>query len=131
MFLLPAAIAVVGLAGFLAVARDPIRSGSTPTAVEFARALGNRSVVLVALSAFAAYALYLFLNTWLPTYGTEVLVAGLLLGLALLGGVPFADAMLLFLALVASAAFAALGLLGVLVPVTEPGRGGSTGTAAD
>jgi nitrate/nitrite transporter NarK len=48
--------------------------------------------VLVGLSAFAAYALYLFLNTWLPTYGREVLslplpVAGLVTALVPLVGI--------------------------------------------
>ena len=73
VFLLHAAVAVVGTGVFLLAAREPVRSGSAPTAGEFVRALGNRSVMLVALSAFAVYGLYLFLNTWLPTYGTRVL----------------------------------------------------------
>ena len=92
VFLLPAAIAVAGTVLFVVAANEPVRSGSTPTADEFARALGNRSVVLVGLSAFAAYALYLFLNTWLPTYGREVLslplpVAGLVTALVPLVGI--------------------------------------------
>jgi nitrate/nitrite transporter NarK len=73
VFLLHAAIAALGTGLFLLAAREPVRSGSTPAPGEFARALGNRSVVLVALSAAAVYGLYLFLNTWLPTYGTQVL----------------------------------------------------------
>ena len=35
--------------------------------------LGNRALILVALSSFAMYSLYLFLNMWIPTYGSEVL----------------------------------------------------------
>lgn len=73
VFLFHGAIAVLGAVLFWAVAAEPIRSAQAPTVGEFARALGNRSVVLVALSAAAVYALYLFLNTWVPTYGTEVL----------------------------------------------------------
>jgi len=73
VFLVHAGIAVVGLLLFLQSTAGPIRSPGTPTPAEYARALGNRSVVLVGLSMFAVYALYLFLNTWLPTYGLEVL----------------------------------------------------------
>lgn len=170
VFLLPAAIAVAGSVLFLLAAREPVRSGSTPTAAEFARALGNRSIVLVALSAFAAYALYLFLNTWLPTYGTEVLslplpvaglvtalvplvgivarpgggwlsgrlggrrrpvlAGGLLLGLGLLAGVPFAGAMATFLLLVAAAAFAVQLGTGVYYVLTrELASPGTEGTS--
>jgi MFS family permease len=73
VFLLHATVAILGTGLFLLGAREPVRSGSTPTPGAFARALGDRSVVLVALSAASVYGLYLFLNTWLPTYGTEVL----------------------------------------------------------
>lgn len=73
VFLFHAAVALAGTVVFLVAAREPIRSASPPSPGEFARALGDRSVVLVALSAFAVYGLYLFLNTWLPTYGTTVL----------------------------------------------------------
>lgn len=73
VFLVHAAVAVVGLVLFLAAAREPIRGGSPPTVAEFVQALGDRSVLLVAVSACSSYALYLFLNSWLPTYGREVL----------------------------------------------------------
>jgi nitrate/nitrite transporter NarK len=73
VFLLHAAVTVAGTVLFLIAAGGAIRSAETPTAEEFGRALRNRSVILVALSAFSVYALYLFLNTWLPTYGTDVL----------------------------------------------------------
>lgn len=73
VFLLHAGLAIVGTAVFWVAAREPVRGESAPSPSEFARALGNRSVILVALSAFAVYALYLFLNTWIPTYGREVL----------------------------------------------------------
>jgi MFS family permease len=170
VFLLPGAIAVFGGVLFLLAANEPVRSGSTPSAAEFVRAVGNRSVVLVGLSAFAAYALYLFLNTWLPTYGTEVLslplpvaglvtalvplvgivarpgggwlsgrlggrrrpvlAGGLLLGLVLLVGVPFADGMALFLLLVAGAAFAVQLGTGVYYVLTrELASPGTEGTS--
>lgn len=73
VFLLHTAVAGVGLALFAVGAGSTIRSEGTPTAAEFARALGNRRVLLLSVSTFAAYALYLFLNTWVPSYGTDVL----------------------------------------------------------
>lgn len=92
VFLAHAGFAVAGLALLWLGASEPIRSATTPTPAEFARALGNRAVILVSLSAFAAYALYLFLNTWVPTYGTDVLslplsIAGLVTALIPLVGI--------------------------------------------
>ncbi|MFB6169833.1 MAG: MFS transporter [Haloarculaceae archaeon] len=73
VFVLHGALAVLGVALFWVAAREPVRGDSAPSPAEFARALGNRSVILVAFSAFAVYALYLFLNTWIPAYGRDVL----------------------------------------------------------
>lgn len=73
VFLFHAAIAVLGLSLFWVGASRPIRSAGTPSPTDVASALGNRSVWLLSASVFSAYALYIFLNTWLPTYGTEVL----------------------------------------------------------
>lgn len=92
VFLLHAVVAVLGTTLFLVAATGAIRTAETPTAAEFTRAIRNRSVILVAISAFSVYALYLFLNTWLPTYGTEVLslsisTAGLVTALVPLVGI--------------------------------------------
>jgi len=73
VFLFHAAVTVVGLVVFWLAVADPVRTGETPTLAEFTRALGNRALILVALSSFAMYSLYLFLNMWIPTYGSEVL----------------------------------------------------------
>lgn len=72
-FLFHAALAASGFVLFWIVATNPIRSAGTPTADEFVRAIGNRSVLLLSVSVFVAFALYIFLNTWVPTYGTDVL----------------------------------------------------------
>lgn len=92
VFVLHAALSVVGLVLFWVAARYPIKSAGTPTSRDFLRALGNRSVLLVSLSAFTAYALYLFLNTWVPSYGTNVLslplsTAGFVTALVPLAGI--------------------------------------------
>jgi sugar phosphate permease len=73
VFLLHALSTLLGTALVWAGAGGPIRGDSAPAPGEFARALGNRSVILVALSAGTVFAMYVFLNTWVPTYGREVL----------------------------------------------------------
>jgi len=67
------AIAAVGYLLFLAVTPDPVRSEGEFAFADVRTALTDRSVLFVAFSGFCAYALYLFLNSWMPTYGTEVL----------------------------------------------------------
>jgi len=72
-FLVYALVVAAGLALFVVAAREPIQGDQAPTASAFVAALRNRSVLLVGLSGFSAYALYVFLNTWLPIYGREML----------------------------------------------------------
>jgi len=48
-----------------------IRSEDQITLREFGSALRNRSVLLVSLSGFCSYLLYIFMNSWMPTYATE------------------------------------------------------------
>lgn len=93
LFGLHAAIAAAGIALVWVGAPGPIRSAGTPTASEVIRALGNRGVLLTAASGFATYAVYLFLNTWMPTYGTDVVAldlstAGVVTALVPLAGIP-------------------------------------------
>jgi predicted MFS family arabinose efflux permease len=71
VFLVHGAVAVLGLLLFGYAARQPIRSETAPDIDEFFLALRNRAVLYVSLSAFCTYALYVFLNSWLPTYGLE------------------------------------------------------------
>jgi hypothetical protein len=73
VFLLHAVMAIAGLVLLYFAASEPIRSGDPLSLAEFIRAVRNPSIVLVALSAFTMYALYLFLNAWVPVYGTDVL----------------------------------------------------------
>ncbi|WP_226008216.1 MFS transporter [Natrinema salinisoli] len=48
-----------------------IRGEDQITLREFGGALRNRSVLLVSLSGFCSYLLYIFMNSWMPTYATE------------------------------------------------------------
>lgn len=73
VFLFQLSVAVVGLFLFRAAANEPITSEGRPSVPAFVRALGNRRVILLSLSAFCTNALYLFLNSWMPTYANEVL----------------------------------------------------------
>ena len=72
-----AGISAVGYVLFLAVTPDPVRSEGEFAAADLRAALTNLPVLLVALSGFCAYSLYLFLNSWMPTYATEVLTLSL------------------------------------------------------
>lgn len=55
----------------------PIRSGGAISIREFGLALRNPSVILVSISGFCSYALYIFMNSWMPTYATESLPVSL------------------------------------------------------
>jgi nitrate/nitrite transporter NarK len=72
LFAATAALAVPALATFLLGVRTAALAPRTGTAgLDSVRAvLGHRGVVLGGCAAFAAYSLYLFLNSWLPTYLT-------------------------------------------------------------
>lgn len=72
-FLMYPLLATVGLAVLLLAWSSPIRTGERLTLSEFRRALGNRSVLAVSVSAFCSYMLYIFFNSWMPTYATEIL----------------------------------------------------------
>ncbi|WP_299269582.1 MFS transporter [Halorientalis sp.] len=51
----------------------PVRAPDPISFPEFKRAVGNRSVLLVGISAFCSYMFYIFFNSWMPTYATESL----------------------------------------------------------
>lgn len=70
-FALYAALSVFGFAAFrYGVGRtDPAPPDhDTSVGADFSAVLRNRAVVLGSVMAFAAYSLYLFLNSWLPSY---------------------------------------------------------------
>jgi predicted MFS family arabinose efflux permease len=75
-------LSVAGLALFWSASRGLGRSssGPAPTRAEFGDVLRNRSVWLVGTLGFLAYALYLFVNSWAPSYLTDEI--GLSLGLS-------------------------------------------------
>ena len=74
--------AVVGLAVFWPASRGSGRAAttSTPGTAELASVLGDRRVWTVGALGFIGYALYLFVNSWVPAYLTDELGLPLALG---------------------------------------------------
>lgn len=68
-----AAITLVGLPLFIWALDAPIRNESALSLSKFATALGDRRVLAIAVSSFCAYSLFVFFNSWMPTYATEVI----------------------------------------------------------
>ncbi|WP_411964418.1 MFS transporter [Haloferax sp. YSMS24] len=66
-------VAVFGLVVSVALLRQPVRADGRVTLSQFVAALQNRSILFVSTASFCTYAIWTFLNTWMPTYGTEVL----------------------------------------------------------
>ncbi|MDX1745710.1 MAG: MFS transporter, partial [Halobacteriales archaeon] len=86
-----------GLAGLLPLAafaaltlRSPLElsGGETPQIGDFRRVLTNPGVWAVGVMGFSATSLYLILNSWLPTYLTEVLEYPLVTGGLVVGVLP-------------------------------------------
>lgn len=67
------ALAGVGYLLFLLSRPTVIRTGEKMTRRGFERALRNRSVLMISLAGFCSYVLYIFLNSWMPTYAAEQL----------------------------------------------------------
>jgi predicted MFS family arabinose efflux permease len=68
-----AALALVGLALFWPTSRGQGRATDTPTptAADLRSVVTNRQVLTVCALGFLAYALYLFVNSWTPSYLAE------------------------------------------------------------
>ncbi|WP_336135195.1 MFS transporter [Natronomonas amylolytica] len=67
------ALAAVGSLLFFASQPAAIRTGDPISLRDFRLALGNRAVLLVSFAGFCSYMLYIFLNSWMPTYAAEQL----------------------------------------------------------
>jgi MFS family permease len=67
------ALAFVGYLLFRASRPSAIRTGEPISLDAFRLALRNRSVLLVSFAGFCSYVLYIFLNSWMPTYASEQL----------------------------------------------------------
>ncbi|WP_135828237.1 MFS transporter [Halorussus halobius] len=79
------ALAAVGVAVFLFATRGrslAVEAGA-PDRAAFRRLFANRAAWTLSLLSFLAFSLYLFLNSWLPSYLTDQLGVSLALGGAL------------------------------------------------
>ena len=77
-FLSPAASRPVDAGTRTGSDSSPASAGSRPGSV--GRVLGDRSVLLLCATAFAVMSVYVFLNSWMPTYLAEGLGASLATG---------------------------------------------------
>jgi sugar phosphate permease len=66
-------VSIVGYALFYVATPRPIHSGGNLEPGAVFEVLTERNIVLISVSAACSYSLYFFLNSWMPTYGTEVL----------------------------------------------------------
>ena len=66
------AVTAVGLPLLYVLLREPVRNESRLGLSTFAAALRDRTILLVSVSSFCAYSLFVFFNSWMPTYGTDV-----------------------------------------------------------
>jgi predicted MFS family arabinose efflux permease len=85
-----AAIAAIGVCVFLLATRDrhlAVETG-TPDRAEFAELFTDRAAWTLCTLSFLGFSLYLFLNSWLPSYLTESLDVSLALGGAITAVFP-------------------------------------------
>ncbi|MEF8778906.1 MAG: MFS transporter, partial [Natronomonas sp.] len=66
-------LAVAGYLSFRLARPAAIRTGERISREAFRLALRDRSIWLVSLAGFCSYVLYIFLNSWMPTYADEQL----------------------------------------------------------
>ncbi|WP_276247185.1 MULTISPECIES: MFS transporter [unclassified Haladaptatus] len=70
------AYTALAFGGFLIVLvflRDPLETGGQVTLRQFLKTLSNPAVLLVSTASLCTYAVWNFLVTWMPSYGTDVL----------------------------------------------------------
>lgn len=77
MFIAYPLLSFVGGALFWHSRPRPLNSGDAISIYEFGQALRNSSIILVSISGFCSYMLYIFMNSWMPTYAAESLSVSL------------------------------------------------------
>ena len=65
-------VTALGLPLLYVLLRGPVRNESRLGLSTFAAALRDPTILLVSASSFCAYSLFVFFNSWMPTYGTDV-----------------------------------------------------------
>lgn len=73
LFLVYPVLAVVGVPILYFAVREPVRSDDSVSVAQFGRTLRNPTILAVSLASACSFALFLFFNSWMPTYATEEL----------------------------------------------------------
>lgn len=73
LFLVYPVLAVIGVPILYFAVREPVRSGDSVSVAQFGRTLRNPTILAVSLASACSFALFLFFNSWMPTYATEEL----------------------------------------------------------
>lgn len=87
------AYAVAAFASFLVfrlLPHDPVAAAQQLALRDFISVLGNRAVLLVSVTSLCTYAVWTYLVTWMPSYGSDVLGYDLAAAGAVAGLVPVA-----------------------------------------
>ena len=66
-------VALAGLPPFLLALPDPVRNETRLSLAKFARTLRDPAILLVSTSSFCASFLFLFYNSWMPSFATDTL----------------------------------------------------------
>lgn len=90
LFFVPPILTILGVPILYFAVRDPIRSEETISMAQFGRTLRNPTILAVSLASACSFALFLFFNSWMPTYATEELGVNLAAAGAAASLMPFA-----------------------------------------
>lgn len=77
VFLTYTMVAILGVPILALAARAPVRNETQLSLRGFVRSLRRPAILLLSLSSFCTYFLFLFFNSWMPTYAAEVLAIDL------------------------------------------------------
>ena len=73
VFLVYPILAILGIPILYFAAREPVRSDDAVSIAQFGQTLRNPMILTVSLASACSFALFLFFNSWMPTYATEEL----------------------------------------------------------
>ena len=90
LFFVPPILTVIGVPILYYAVSDPIRSEETISMAQFGRTLRYPTILAVSLASACSFALFLFFNSWMPTYATEELGVSLAAAGAAASLMPFA-----------------------------------------
>ncbi len=81
-------VTLLGVPLFYVALREPVRNEARISLGTFTATLRRPAILFVSLSSFCAYSLFVFFNSWMPTYATEVMDVDLAAAGALTALVP-------------------------------------------